>query len=140
MAIWKSKFSFEDIENRSKNTLSAHLGIRVTEIGDDYVKATMPVNDRTRQPLGLLHGGASVALAESVGSLGARMTLEPGFACVGMEINANHIRSVRQGIVTGIAKPIHRGLSTQIWDVRIYDEDDNIVCVSRLTMAIIKSS
>ena len=100
----------------------------------------MPVNDRTRQPLGLLHGGASVALAESVGSLGARMTLEPGFACVGMEINANHIRSVRQGIVTGIAKPIHRGLSTQIWDVRIYDEDDNIVCVSRLTMAIIKSS
>jgi 1,4-dihydroxy-2-naphthoyl-CoA hydrolase len=140
MAIWKSKFSFEDIESRSKNTLSAHLGIRVTEIGDDYVKATMPVNDRTRQPLGLLHGGASVALAESVGSLGARMTLEPGFACVGMEINANHIRSVRQGIVTGIAKPIHRGLSTQIWDVRIYDEDDNIVCVSRLTMAIIKPS
>ena len=140
MAIWKSKFSFEDIERRSKNTLPAHLGIRVTEIGDDYVKATMPVNDRTRQPLGLLHGGASVALAESVGSLGAHMTLEPGFACVGMEINANHIRSVRQGIVTGVAKPIHRGLSTQIWDVRIYDEDDNIVCVSRLTMAIIKSS
>jgi 1,4-dihydroxy-2-naphthoyl-CoA hydrolase len=106
MAIWKSRFSFEDIERRSKNTLTAHLGIRIIEIGDDYVKATMPVSDRTRQPLGLLHGGASVALAESVGSLGARMTLEPGFTCVGMEINADHIRSVRQGIVTGVAKPI----------------------------------
>jgi len=139
MAIWKSKFSFEEIERRSKNTLPAHLGMRITEIGDDYVKATMPVDDRTKQPLGRLHGGASVALAESVGSLGAHMTLEPGFICVGMEINANHIRSVRQGLVTGVAKPLHIGHSTQIWDVRIYDEDDNIVCVSRLTMAIFKS-
>jgi 1,4-dihydroxy-2-naphthoyl-CoA hydrolase len=139
MAIWKQKLSTEEIERITENTLVRHLGIQVVEIGDDYLKATMPVDHRTHQPMGILHGGASVALAETIGSLGAQMCAEPGCYVVGLEINANHIRSARTGFVTGIATPIHVGRSTQVWNIRIADEQDKTVCISRLTMSVLKS-
>ena len=110
-----------------------------TEIGADFIKATMPVDHRTKQPYGLLHGGASVALAETLGSVGAGLVIDPTkFQCVGLEINANHVRSVSQGFVTGIATPVHIGASTHIWDIKIYDQKDRLVCISRLTVAILK--
>ena len=113
--------------------------MRVTEIGEDHVRGTMPVDARTRQPFGLLHGGASVALAESLGSLAANLVLDgDAFMAVGLEINANHIRSVRSGFVTGVARPIHLGSSTQVWDIRITDEQDRLTCICRLTMAVLK--
>lgn len=139
MAIWKQPLSTEQIDNITENTLVRHLGIRITEIGDDYLKATMPVDARTHQPMGILHGGASVALAETIGSLGAQMCAEPGYFVVGLEINANHIRSARSGSVTGVATPVHVGRSTQVWSIRIADEQDKTVCVSRLTMSVLKS-
>jgi 1,4-dihydroxy-2-naphthoyl-CoA hydrolase len=140
MAIWKQRLSPEEIERITENTLVRHLGIQVTEVGDDFLKATMPVDHRTHQPMGILHGGASVALAETIGSLGAQMCAEPGFYVVGLEINANHIRGVRAGIVTGIATPIHVGRSTQVWSIRIADEQDRTVCISRLTMSVLKAA
>lgn len=116
----------------------AHLGIVMTEIGDDYLKATMPVDHRTHQPFGLLHGGASVALAESLGSMGAYLCVDPTlYNVVGLEINANHIRAVREGHVTGTARPIHIGKSTQLWEIRITDEADKLVCISRITLAVL---
>ncbi|WP_461538541.1 hotdog fold thioesterase [Spongorhabdus nitratireducens] len=121
-----------------KNTLCDHLGMKITEIGDDYLTGTMPVDKRTHQPMGLLHGGASVALAETLGSMAANMAVEPGAYCVGQEINANHIRSVTNGLVTGIAKAVHLGRSSQIWEIRITDERGKLVCISRLTMAVIR--
>jgi 1,4-dihydroxy-2-naphthoyl-CoA hydrolase len=139
MAIWKQRLSTEEIERITKNTLVRHLGIQVTEVGDDYLKATMPVDHRTHQPMGILHGGASVALAETIGSLGAQMCAEPGYFVVGLEINANHIRGVRTGFVTGVATPVHVGRSTQVWSIRIFDEQDKTVCISRLTMSVLKS-
>jgi 1,4-dihydroxy-2-naphthoyl-CoA hydrolase len=139
MAIWKQPLSSEEIERITGNTLVRHLGIEITEIGDDYLKATMPVDHRTHQPMGILHGGASVALAETIGSLGAQMCAEPGYFVVGLEINANHIRSVREGFVTGVATPIHVGRSTQVWNIHIADENDRTVCISRLTMSVLKS-
>jgi 1,4-dihydroxy-2-naphthoyl-CoA hydrolase len=139
MAIWKQRLSTEEIERITENTLVRHLGIQVTEIGDDYLKATMPVDHRTHQPMGILHGGASVALAETIGSLGAQMCAEPGYFVVGLEINANHIRSMRNGLATGVATPIHIGRSTQVWNIRIADEQDKTVCISRLTMSVLKS-
>ena len=137
MSIWQKVESIEKINELRKNTLNDLMGIRVTEIGDDYVKAVMPVDDRTRQPLGLLHGGASAVLAESIGSLGSYLAIEPHKRCVGLEINANHLRSVTSGWVTGVAKPIHIGGSTHVWDIRITDERERLICISRLTMAII---
>jgi 1,4-dihydroxy-2-naphthoyl-CoA hydrolase len=139
MAIWKQRLSTEEIERITENTLVRHLGIEITEVGDDFLKATMPVDHRTHQPMGILHGGASVALAETIGSLGAQMCAEPGYYVVGLEINANHIRSARAGVVTGIATPIHVGRSTQVWNIRIADEHDKTVCISRLTMSVLKS-
>ena len=139
MATWKQRLSTEEIERITENTLVRHLGIQITEVGDDYLKATMPVDHRTHQPMGILHGGASVALAETIGSLGAQMCAEPGFYVVGLEINANHIRGVRSGVVTGVATPIHVGRSTQVWSIRIFDEQDKTVCISRLTMSVLKS-
>ncbi len=129
----------EHLQPMSKNTLSEHLGMEFTEIGDNFIKATMPVDHRTHQPYGLLHGGASVALAETLGSVGAALTLDPEkFICVGMEINANHLRSVRSGTVTGTATPIHRGASSQVWEIRIHDDHGKLTCISRLTVAILK--
>ena len=140
MPIWfKTDLQMNDFIHFAKNTIGEFLGIEFVELGDDYIKATMPVNERTKQPYGLLHGGASVVLAETLGSIGAVLTVDPDlFQCVGLEINANHIRGVKQGIVTGIARPIHIGATTQVWDIRIFDEREKLVCVSRHPVAVIK--
>ena len=138
--IWfKKEFSLQKLQAMSAGTMGEHIGIVFTEIGDAYLKATMPVDERTRQPYGLLHGGASVALAETLGSVASSLVLDTNvFICVGLEINANHIRSARQGLVTGIATPIHLGSSTHVWDIKIYDERERLLCISRLTVAILK--
>lgn len=140
MAIWfYENIKLEDFLHLGKNTLGEQLGMEFTEIGEDYIKGTMPVDHRTKQPYGLLHGGASVALAETLGSIGSALVVDQSkFNCVGLEINANHLRSVRDGFVTGIAKPIHIGASTHVWDIRITDQRDKLVCISRLTVAVIK--
>jgi 1,4-dihydroxy-2-naphthoyl-CoA hydrolase len=130
-------FSMERITQINQGTAAAHVGIEFTEIGPDYLVARMPVDARTRQPAGLLHGGASVLLAETLGSVAAYGTLPEGKACVGLEINANHLRSVREGWVYGRAAPLHVGRTTQVWEIRITDEADRLVCVSRITMAVI---
>jgi 1,4-dihydroxy-2-naphthoyl-CoA hydrolase len=140
MAIWfYENIKLEDFLHLGKNTLGEQLGMEFTEIGEDYIKGTMPVDHRTKQPYGLLHGGASVALAETLGSIGSALVVDQSkFNCVGLEINANHLRSVRDGFVTGIAKPIHIGASTHVWDIRITDQRDKLVCISRITVAVIK--
>jgi 1,4-dihydroxy-2-naphthoyl-CoA hydrolase len=136
MTLWKTLTTLDQLTERSKNTLNEHLGIEFLEIGDDYLKARMPVDGRTKQPAGLLHGGASVALAETLGSVAAGLCVNRELKeIVGLEINANHIRPVHDGWVTGITKPIHVGNSTQVWEIRIYNEEDKLVCVSRLTVA-----
>jgi 1,4-dihydroxy-2-naphthoyl-CoA hydrolase len=115
-----------------------HLGIEFLEVGDDYIKARMPVDHRTIQPFGLLHGGASVALAETLGSVAANLCVDrEKKMCVGLEINANHIRPVASGFVYGVTRPIHIGASTQLWEIRIHNEQEKLVCVSRLTMAVL---
>ena len=141
MSIWfKQDLQVSDLQPLSKNTMGEHLGMVFTEVGTDYLKATMPVDHRTKQPYGLLHGGASVALAETLGSVGAALVVDHAkFICVGQEINANHLRSVRDGFVTGIAKPIHIGASSQVWETRIYDEREKLVCISRLTVAVLRN-
>lgn len=116
----------------------SHCGIEITEIGEDFIKGTMPVDHRTVQPFGLLHGGASVVLAETLGSIAGGLTVKMGEeTVVGLEINANHVRSARSGLVTGIATNIHIGKRTQIWEIRIENEDKELVCISRLTLAVI---
>lgn len=137
MSIWNAQASLEDLNSFSPNTMVAHLDIRITAVGDDYLQATMPVDHRTRQPYGLLHGGASVALAETIGSTAAHLAAPAGSQVVGLEINANHLRSVREGVVTGTASPLHIGRTTQVWDIRIVDEKERPVCVSRLTLAVL---
>ena len=121
----------------SQGTAMEPLGIVFTEIGPDYLRATMPVDARTHQPYGLLHGGASALLAETVGSTAGMLAVEEGKGCVGIEINANHLRAVRGGTVTATARPLHVGRQTQVWDIRIEDGDARLVCVSRLTLAVI---
>jgi 1,4-dihydroxy-2-naphthoyl-CoA hydrolase len=141
MSIWKMTTTLEQIQERSRNTLSEHLGIRYTEIGPDYLRATMPVDARTHQPAGVLHGGASVALAESVGSVGANLCIDmQNQVCVGQEINANHLRPVRSGLVIATARPYHVGSRSQVWHIEISDEQGKLVCVSRLTMAVLDRS
>ncbi len=138
MAIWKQSIDLDRINTWNKNTLVEYLGMQVTEIGEDHVRGTMPVDPRTKQPFGLLHGGASVALAESLGSLAANLILDVDKEmAVGLDINANHVRAVTSGVVTGTARPLHIGRSTQVWEIRIEDEDANLVCISRLTMAVV---
>jgi 1,4-dihydroxy-2-naphthoyl-CoA hydrolase len=139
MSIWNTKASLEDINGLCHNTMVAHLDIRITAIGDDYLQATMPVDHRTNQSYGLLHGGASVALAETIGSIAAHLAAPVGNQVVGLEINANHLRSVREGMVIGTARPLRIGRTTQVWDIRIVDEEDRPVCASRLTMAVLGS-
>lgn len=137
VAIWHQHPSLAQL-NSSKNTLVEHLGIEFIEVGDDFIKARMPVDHRTVQPMGLLHGGASVALAETLGSSGAYLCVDPAkYVVVGLEINANHVRAVRDGWVTGTARPLHRGKTTQLWEIRITDAADKLVCISRLTMAVL---
>jgi 1,4-dihydroxy-2-naphthoyl-CoA hydrolase len=138
MPIWKQQLTPDDVNAMSRNTMMTTLGIRISEIGDDYVRGTLPVDARTHQPYGLLHGGASVALAETLGSFAAMLTLDPKVeAAVGLDINANHVRGVKSGIVTGTARALHLGRSTQVWEIRIENEQGKLVCISRLTMAVI---
>lgn len=137
--IWFSKYSEEIIAGMGKNTMMEHLDIRITEVGDDFISGSMPVDHRTKQPAGLLHGGASVVLAETLGSIAAYLVVDPElYSCVGLEINANHIRAVREGVVTGTARPVHIGATTQIWGIEIRDEKGRLVCISRITMAILQ--
>jgi 1,4-dihydroxy-2-naphthoyl-CoA hydrolase len=137
--IWQSKPKIEDFNTISKNTMVEHLGIDLTEITDDSLIGTMPVDNRTVQPMRILHGGASAALAETLGSIASHLVIDPETqSAVGLEINANHIKSVTSGNVTGIARPVHLGRKTHVWDIRITNDDDELVCVSRLTMAVLE--
>lgn len=140
MPIWFNKdLTIDMLRRTGKNTMDEHIGIEWTELGDDYLKARMPVDQRTKQPYGLLHGGASCTLAESIGSFASAMVIDPAqFQCVGLEINANHVHSATDGYVTGVAMPLHLGKSTHVWDIRIYNDIEKLVCVSRLTVAIIQ--
>ena len=137
--IWRNDTTPEGLNQRARKTLAEHLDIRVTEIGPDYLRATMPVNANTHQPNAILHGGASVALAETVGSLAANLCVDlEKFVCVGQEINANHLRPVASGLVTGTARPFHIGARSQVWGIEIRDENDKLICVSRITMAVVE--
>lgn len=140
MSIWFNKnLSAADFKEMNDDTMGKHIGLAFSEVGPDFLKATMPVDHRTRQPYGLLHGGASCVLAETLGSVASAMVIDPAkFICVGLEINANHVRSARDGFVTGICTPIHIGASTHVWDIKIHDERNKLICVSRLTVAILK--
>ena len=139
-AIWfKKELSIEELTALCDQTIAELLEVKFIETGNNFIKATMPVDHRTHQPYGLLHGGASCVLAETLGSIASGHVIDPEkFICVGIEINANHIRSVRSGLVTGITTPIHIGNSTHVWDIKIYDEREKLVCISRLTVAILK--
>lgn len=138
MGIFKTNTTVETINKWSANTLADQLGITFTVIGEDYLEAQMPVDHRTHQPLGLLHGGASVALAETMGSVAATLCVDGTKQfCVGLEINANHIKSAREGFVTGTTRPIHIGKKTQVWEIRITNQIGELVCISRITMAVL---
>jgi 1,4-dihydroxy-2-naphthoyl-CoA hydrolase len=138
--IWFNKdLNMEALQEMGKGNMGEHLGMEFIEIGADFLKAKMPVDHRTKQPYGLLHGGASVALAETIGSVGAALLTDPEkYYCVGLEINANHVRGVRDGFVIATATPLHVGAATQVWDIKIHDEKEKLVCVSRLTVAVLK--
>ena len=140
MGIWfKKDLSLEHLRPLGKGNMSEHLGIEWAALGENFIRATMPVDSRTKQPYGLLHGGASCVLAETLGSVASAMVIDPStFICVGLEINANHVRGVREGLVTGIATPLHLGSTTHVWDIKIHDVREKLVCVSRLTVAILK--
>ena len=140
MSIWFSAAqTIDQMKSFAKDTMNEYIGIELTEQGEDFLKGTMPVDHRTKQAYGLLHGGASVTLAETIGSIASAMVIDPSkFYCVGLEINANHIRSATQGYVTGIARPIHLGNSTHVWDIRITNEEGKLTCISRLTVAILQ--
>ena len=138
MSIWFDGASLEWANSRRDGTLIDELGIEITELTEDSLKGRMPVDERTRQPGGVLHGGASVALAETLASWGASFTVDPAANyCVGMEINANHTRPVAEGWVYGEAKPLTRGRTTQVWEIKITDEAGRLVCISRCTMAVL---
>ncbi|GAB2801672.1 hotdog fold thioesterase [Halomonas shantousis] len=138
MAIWNQAPSVEELQARARDTLIEHIGIEFTEIGENYLRARMPVDRRTVQPAGILHGGASVVLAETLGSVAANLCLKSADkACVGLEINANHVRPMSSGWVHGTARPLHIGGSTQLWEIRIEDDNEKLICMSRLTMAVI---
>ncbi len=138
MSIWKRQATVEALNASNPGTLNEALGIRFTEIGADYLRGTLPVDPRTRQPYGLLHGGASVALAESLGSVAGWLSLPAdGGRTMGLEINANHVRAVTDGVVTGTARPLHLGRSTQVWEIRIEDAQGRLTCVSRVTLVVV---
>ena len=138
-SIWITPISVEEINSRAKNTLSDHLGIVFTETGDDFLSASMPIDSRTVQPMGILHGGASCALAETVGSAAANYCVDQKqHVCVGLDININHLRPVQKGKVTGTARPFHLGKKTQVWEIQICNEEGQLVSVARLTMAVLE--
>ena len=139
VSIWRIIPDPEKLNERAKHTMSGYLGIRFTEAGPDYLRATMPVTERTHQPYGLLHGGASVTLAETLGSVASLHCVDTQqYMCVGQEINANHLRGISAGTVTGTARPFHIGSRSQVWHIEIRDESERLVCVSRLTMAVLE--
>jgi 1,4-dihydroxy-2-naphthoyl-CoA hydrolase len=138
MALFKEGLTIEMLNKQSANTMVEQIGIEFTAIGDDFLEARMPVDKRTHQPFGLLHGGASVALAETLGSMAAACCIDLSKQfCVGLEINANHIKGVRNGYVKGTTKPVHIGKKTQVWEIRITNDKDELVCISRITMAVL---
>jgi 1,4-dihydroxy-2-naphthoyl-CoA hydrolase len=141
-SIWfKKSIKLADLAPFAEQTMAEHLGIEWTEIGDDYIKIKMPVDERTKQQYGLLHGGASCVLAETAGSVASHLVVDSSkYSCVGLEINANHIRSARQGYVYGVATPLHLGANTHVWDVKIYDEMQKLICIARLTVAILNKA
>jgi 1,4-dihydroxy-2-naphthoyl-CoA hydrolase len=136
-SVFKRFLSAEQLTESGRNTLSEALGIKITEVGPDYLRATMPVDARTKQPFGLLHGGASVALAETLGSIAGLLCVADDKITVGLEINANHVRAATSGEVTGTARPIHIGGRTQVWEIRILDNSQALICISRITLAIV---
>ena len=139
MTIWKTPVSLEDLHVRCHNTMVSHLKIAFTEIGDDYLKATMPVGPHVMQPMGIMHGGASCALAETVASAAANYCIDPKtHYCVGVDINTNHIRAAKTGVLTATAKPYHLGKLTQVWSIEIHDDQNNLISVSRLTLIALK--
>jgi len=136
--IWSREYSVEELNGRPKGHIGDLIGIEFTEITEDSISARMPVNEKTHQPYGILHGGASVVLAESLGSVASNMIIDSEkYIGVGLEVNANHLRPVKSGFVTGICKPIHIGGKTHVWDIKLYDDRGKMNCVSRLTVAII---
>ena len=137
-SIWKKEFIISDMNRFREGTIVGHLDIEFLEKGEDFLTATMPVDQRTVQPMGILHGGASVVLAETLGSSASYMTLDDTHYSVGLEVKANHLKSVSKGLVTGTAKPIHLGRTTQVWDISIENEKKELICISRLTMAVLK--
>ncbi len=138
MPIWTQPITLESLNALSANTAVSHLGIEFTEIGDDWLRARVPVDERTRQPYGLLHGGVSVTLAETLGSVGAACSCPEGHRAVGLEINANHLRAARSGWVTGTARRLHGGRTTQVWQIEMVDDAGEPTCVSRITMAVLR--
>lgn len=139
MTIWHHPSTIDELTPYRRNTLVEHLGIQLTEIGPDYLRGTLPVDRRTHQTMGILHGGASVALAETLGSLAANLCVDRDRSvCVGQEINANHLRPVSAGVVTGTARPVHIGQRSQVWQIEIRDERERLVCISRLTLAVLE--
>lgn len=136
-SIWKRPISVELLNSLHVGTTVSHLGIEFIEVGDDFIRARAPVDARTRQPMGILHGGISVLLAESLGSCGAAFSSPPDYRAVGLDINANHLRSVSDGWVTGVGRPIHRGRSTHVWQIELSNDKGQLTCVSRITMALL---
>jgi 1,4-dihydroxy-2-naphthoyl-CoA hydrolase len=139
MSIWfDQSISLEKIKEFGKDSMAEFLGMEWTSIGDDFLEMSLPVNEKTKQPYGLLHGGASCVLAETVGSVASALVIDMSkFYCVGLEINANHVRGAKEGIVLGKATPLHLGKTTHVWDIKIKDSNDKLICISRLTVAII---
>lgn len=138
--IWFHKnITIEQIAQFDGDSMAKHLGLKWVEIGDDFLKLSMPVNEKTRQPYGFVHGGASCVLAETVGSVASALVIDlEKYYCVGLEINANHLRSVSSGWVTAVCRPLHLGRKTHVWDIKIYDDTERLYCVSRLTVAILE--
>lgn len=138
MRIWHREYTLDELNRNGADTLTRHIGIEIIEIGADFLRGTMPVDERTKQPAGILHGGSSVALAETLGSMAANMCVDRDTTlCVGLDINANHVRAARDGVVTGTARPLHLGGGTQVWEIRIENAGGKLVCISRLTMAVL---
>ena len=137
MRIWQQAVSVDILQRISQNTAVSHLGMEFLEVGDDFLSARVPVDHRTHQPYGLLHGGVSVVLAETLGSCGAGFAIPEGYNAVGLDINANHLKGVKSGWVTGVARPVHLGRSTHVWQIDMRNEAGELSCVSRITMAIL---
>ena len=137
MSIWKQPVSVDHLTAIHVGTAVERLGMEFLEVGDDFIKARVPVDERTKQPYGLLHGGVSVVLAETLGSCGAASAVPPGYRCVGLDINANHIKGATSGWVTGITRPVHTGRTTQVWHIDLFNDAGELTCVSRITMAVL---